>query len=393
MPIPDLYSLLTLQTTEGVLDSMLVTAQQLELPVTAWEEESVGRTFLTVVATQLASFTQTGQRAAGGGFLDYSSGDWLTVEADQQFDVQRVEATYASGNLRLTNSGPNPYVLTAADVRAYNSDTGATFTSTTGGTLNPGSFLDVNVVADVAGSGSNSVPGLVRDLVTPIADVTCVNTEAYVGTDAELDEPLRERCRLSMARVTPNAVRYSFEYYALSAQIGSSSAGCTRVLVVQGDGTNTVYCASAAGTLTGDVLDPGTPLGAVDLSINENCVVTGLSEETLPAQEVPVAVVATVFLGPQSTLTNAEAQSLAGAGLIALFTSVPIGGWSIPVYGRGIFVNNIETAIFSALAGQAVQVVLNLPVPGGLNLPAVPMSQTQVAVLSAVTVNVQRLSQ
>lgn len=398
MTVPDLFFLLQPQTPEGVLDSMLVTAADLGLPVTAWQAGSVARTMLTVFATSLSQFTSAAQVAAAGGFLDYSSGDWLTLEADQVFDVQREEATFATGALRLSNTTASAVVLAPGDVRAYSVQTGATYTSSTGGTLPPQVLgvpgtLDLTVVADVAGSGSSAIPGLVSQLVTPVAGVTCTNLVAYVGTDAELDEPLRQRCRLSMARATPNAVASAFEFFALSALLPSGApAGCTRVLVAQGDGTNTVYCASSSGPLTGDVIDPATPLGAVDLAINDNCVVTGLAEETLPAVQVLVPVSATVYLRSTSTLTDAEAQGLAGAGLIAFFSQVPIGGYNVPPLGRGIFTNNLETAIEAPLAGQILQVVMSSPVPVAPTMPSIAMSAPQVAVLGPVTISVQRVS-
>lgn len=406
MPIPDLFYLLAPTTPEDCVDSMLVTAGLLGLPVTAWQPGSAARTNLTIIGTTLSQFTSTAQLAAAGGFLEYATGDWLTVLANQNFDVQRVDATFAEGTLRLTNGGTNVYVLAAGDVRAYNSGaapsftggTGATYTSTTGGTLNPGSFLDVTIVADVAGSGSNGVVGVVAKLVTPIADVEAVNTTDLFGNDAEGDEALTARCRESMARVTPNGPADAYRYYALSAtKTDGSSAGCTRLRVVEGDGTVTLYCASGAGPLLGSTpgtpgapTDPTTQLGAVHKSVNDNCVPTGISESTFPAVGVNVPVQVAIYIPATSTFTDAEVQGIVGAALIAFFATAPVGGFDYPGLGQGIFTNNIEFAIALAFPGVPIQVVLATPAPVAPTAPAIVLTDNQIAVLTTVVVSVQR---
>lgn len=414
MAVPTLIELYTPLTDDQVLGSFLAFAAQLGLPVTAWEPGSVGREMFEIYATQLAAQTDEGQVAAAGGLLDYSSGDWLTLCADQVFDVQRLDATFAAGTLRLFNNSGIAVVLAPGDVRAYDAGlvpgsdpslpqsqipilsggagrlggTGKTYTSTTGGTIAPGGSLDVTVSADEAGSASTAQPGAISALATPISGVYCSNPLLIAADDGESDPALRARCRESMARASPNGPSDSYRFFSTSALLpDGSSAGCTKVLVVQQDGSILLYCAGDSGPLAGTVGDAASPLGAVDASVRASSIPTGLGETTLSAVGVPVVIAMTVWLSQGATVSDAEALASVSAGLAALFVALPVGGYNVPGFGRGLFVNNVETAVFDSLPGQVVQVQLSSP------SGTVTLTQDEVATLASLTVTFVRLQQ
>ncbi len=405
MSVPTLEDLYGPLTKDDVLATILAFAVQLDLPVTAWQEGSAGRELLEIIAQQLANQTDMGQVTAAGGLLDYAVLGWLTLCADQVFDVQRQEATYAQGPLTLTNYSATPYVLAPGDVRAYvagiitsppgaspivrsapSGNSGATFSSTDGGTLPAavGTFglpgfvpgtLTLAVVADIAGTGSSCLAGELSALATPISGVIPYNPGAMVASDDELDPPLRARCRASMARVTLNGPEDAYRYYATSAVYAGSPAGCTRVYVQQNDGSNVVYCAGDSGAI-----QPGPAFDAIVESVQSNCVPTGLGCDVRSAENLVVPVRMTLFLSALATVTDAEAAQAAVDNLGSLYRGYPIGGISVPQLSfQGLFLNVLEQAGFAAAPGQVLQVTVQDP-------PAnVPMTATQVAVLGATT--------
>lgn len=419
MAVPTFDELIAPLTEDQVLAAELQTAALLQLPVTAWQPGGVVREVLEINATVLANQTQASQLAVRGGFLDYATRDWLTLNADQKFDVQRIEATFASGVLTLTNSGPTSYVLAPGDVRAIQAGlvtsfgppvvrdpisgpgAGKTYTSISGGTLPaqsggvPGT-LGVQMVADEAGADSTAPAGYVSALATPLSGVTCANADTWAGTDEESDPSLIARCRASWARVTPNGPKDAYTFYALSASLpDGSSAGATRVLVLQQDGTIVVYCASPSGALPGAVGTPGTALWAVDQAIQANCVPTGLAAATLSAVDYTVPVSVTVYLRPGTTFSNDQVRAAVQSAMTAFFEVVPIGGYKVaelPIPGiflgpsgpGGIYQNNLENVVFDALPGQVLQVKVTSP-PGDQ-----PLDFNQVAVLGALSITVQR---
>jgi hypothetical protein len=421
MPTPSFDDLMTPLTDDQVLASELQTAVLLQMPVSAWQDGGVVREMLEINATAVSVTSQLAIPALKAGFLDFSSGDWLTLEADQTFDVQRIEATFATGTLLLYNAGSITYTLNPGDVRAYDAGTitnpgndpaspstqvgltapvlriggtGATYTSTTGGVLLPGQTISVTLVADEAGSASGAVPGAISALATPLSGVFVSNPALLSGEDEESDPNLRARCRESMARASPNGPADAYRYFATSAVLANGSpAGITKVYVQQLDGSVVVYCGDDAGPASGAVGDTTAPLGAADFAIQSNCVPTGIAETTLAAIPVPVSVSLTVYLSPTATISNDDAIVAAQKGVAALFVAVPIGGFNVPDVGRGIFTNNFETAVFDALAGQALQVIMILPVPSTTPL-AVSMTSPQIAVLQGtVGVSVVRVAQ
>lgn len=375
MPVPTLEELFTPLTREQVVDSMLGVAEDLSLPIEAWQPESVGREILEITAQKVSDQSATGAVAAAGGLLDYAEGDWLTLSADQIYEVERVEATFATGTLRLTNTSAIAYVLAAGDIRAAHDDTGQTYTSTTGGTLNPSDTLDLTMVADEPGSDSNAAVGDITTLVTPLFGVTAANTTVFVGVDEETDAQLVTRARESMAKASPNGPADAYNYYAKTAtrSADGTSIGVTRTNIFQGDLTITVYVADASGPIALADLDE------VNTYIQENVVPTGYTVTVANATAVPVAVTATVYLTPGSSLSSSDIQTAVEERLIAYFANAPVGGYVVT--GGFIFTSAIVGEIFQAAPADIIKVELALP------LTDVPLISSEVATLTTVSIS------
>jgi phage-related baseplate assembly protein len=379
MTVPTLEQLYTPFTRDDVLAVQLQVASAVGLPVTAWQDGSVGREYLEIHAQSIANFSETSMPAAAAGLLDYATGNWLTLTAFEQYEVTRISSTFGTTPVVLTNTSVNSYTLAAGDVRLYNVETGKTYTSTTGGTLAPGNVtattLELTIVADQPGTGSNASVGAISGFVTPIQGVTATNADPLVGTDEETDEALRIRCRESMAKASPNGPADAYNYFAKTATRAAddSAIGVTRTNVVQGNGTNFIYVADSSGPIAAaDVTE-------VDTYIQDNVVPTGFTAVTANATAVTVNVAATIYLRRGTTLTTAELTTAIEERLTTYFALAPIGGYQAG--GGFIFTSAIIGQIFEA-SSEIVRVVLTDPAAD------VALDEDEVAVLGAVTVTI-----
>lgn len=374
MPIT-LQTLFEPKTRDQILEQILGVAQAVGLPIEAWQEGSVGRELMTVFAQKLADYSTVGALAAGGGLLGYATEDWLTLLAQELYLIERIPATSGTCSVTLTNSSAVAYVLAAGEVRVVNGTTGETYTSTDGGNLNAlGGSLVLTVQADEPGTASNAAVGAINALVTPLLGVTVTNTSACVGTDDETDTALVARCRDSLGRASPNGPAEAYSYFAKTATRTADGTliGVTRVNVVQGELTVTVYVADSDGPLE------SADLSDVNTAIQENCVPTGYTATVANATGVTVPVTCTVYLSPSSSLSIADLTSAVNERLVDYFATAPIGGYVVA--GGFIFRSAIIGEVFQAAPADIIKVDLAAPAAD------VPLNPNQVAVLGTVTV-------
>lgn len=356
-----LAEMFTPMTKDEFLAGMLTLADSLGFPTSAWQPGSVAREILEITAQQLANGSEITSAVAAGGLLDYATEGWLTLLAQSVYNITRIEATFGTGSVTMTNASGVGYTITANDVHFLNSTTGATYTNTTGGTLGAGSTLTVEIIADVAGSSANAVAAQINALVTPLLGVTVSNAAALTASDAESDDQLRARCRASLAAASPNGPSDAYNYFATSSvRENGSSVGITRSKVLETQGDVTVYVATDSGAVPGSAGDPTTDLGAVNANIQANCVPTGMTATVATAIVFPVSVTGDVYLKAGSTISPAACQALILAQLQAYWKTIPIGGFDIGSGGK-IFLDAIIGQVFQAHA-DIIQATLSAPV-------------------------------
>jgi phage-related baseplate assembly protein len=354
---PTLIQLFTPYTSDDILASMLDVAQRVGLPATAWQPVSVGREVLAICAQEIANYSVIGAAgAAAGGLLDYATGDWLTLLAISNFGVTRIPSSFGTTTVNLSNTSATTYTIAAGDIIFVNERTGQTYTNTTGGVLNANTgTLTLSVIANEAGSVANANPNEITELQTPLLGVTCTNIDPLVGDDEQSDDDLRELCRESMAKASPNGPRDAYSYFAKTAtRPDGSNIGITRVRVVQGNGTIDVYLADADG-----IVSP-TDVGYVNTAINANCVPTGFSENTYSANAHNILIAGDAYLVAGSTLTDADAQAAILTQLTTYFKTIPIGGYDIGAGGY-VFLDAIIGQVFRATQGELIQFVPSSP--------------------------------
>jgi len=277
MPIPfdsplTLDQLLAPLTYEQTLDLIFTTAAKMGLPATQWQAGGVAREWCAVWASVLARqddagnfIGYNGQAAtiARAGFLDTCAllpdNRWMDLLGVNVFDEARLPAQTATGIVTVFNTshssyGPFPagtfgFTSTANGVTYKNKDT---FSIPPATTLLPG-IVNVTVIATVEGAAGSTPAGTITQFVSPPGPgVTCTNTDALIGVDAESNLAYAARCRAKWGAISPNGASKAAEYAALSATYNNSGVmtpcGVNRVRIETGtNGNVTVFIAAPDG--------------------------------------------------------------------------------------------------------------------------------------------------
>lgn len=342
-------------TRDQFVESMLQILADLGLPTTAWQELSAVREFIYATANSDAILSDSITPAARAGLLDYAEGQWLTLTADQEYDVERIVSTFATGDIRLTESDGDPHTFAAGDVRVLNETTGKTYTNTEGGTLTANGTLDLAFIADEPGSASDLVSGQTLSLLTAIPGVTPSYVADLLGQDEETDQSVRDRCRDSMAKASPNGPAAAYDYYAKSAlRPDGTAVGVTRTKRVEANATVTLYCADADGGISAP--DVAIVQDVIDL----NVVPTGFTAVVVAASTLAVSLAFTLSRSPTATASEASLETLINAAIASYFSSIPVGG-DPSLSFQGIFVSTLIQRIRNAAGANVVDVVVTLP--------------------------------
>jgi len=317
--------LTTTQIRQAIYDGLAAQGTD----TTLWKPGAVVRTLIACVAVVLAALSTMISLVARMGFLELSSGAWLTLVAKYVYGVTRFEATFATGAVTLTNTGGGVYSLGIGDVVLSNPTTGKTYVSTEALNLAAHGTATIAVQATEAGSASTSAAGAVTTIETgSLMGVACANAIAIVGLDEELDAALISRCRDKTAAVSPNGPADAYSFFARSAlRADGTSIGVTRVRTVPGtDGSLNVYVATATGAVTGDEDDPSTDLGRIAADIWEYAEPQCVTAHAVSATPVAIDISVQVWCYDTLGLTDVELDAAIGASLIAWLSVQPIGG-------------------------------------------------------------------
>jgi len=359
MSFLSLASLLYQATKAEIYAKALTIAETVGLPVTSWSPGDPTRSLYYVLSEELEAVEDIVVGYIASGFLDFAEGEWLTALAWEVFRVERTEATYASTTVTLTNGGGALFEgIEPGDLTLKNSITEKTYTNASGGTLasGPGTTLDVDVIADEAGSDSSAAATEIDTMVTTLLGVTCSNATAATGIDAESDAALRIRCRAKLGSLSPNGPRDAYDYVVTTPALTGTS-GITRSRTVDDSDTGdvTVYLAGPSGAVSG-----------ADRALAEAAVITYalpccITPTVVSATGVPVAITYQLWLYESVNKTEAEVISAIDAALAAAFLVRPIGGDVITVPPGALHVSLIESVIRGVYPDHAFKVAVTVP--------------------------------
>lgn len=353
-----LTALLTSRGRAQLLADGLEIAESLTLPVTSWLTGDPTRALFVFLAGILGEALEPmATDMIKAGFKDHAEEDGLTILAKQQFNVDRVEATYASTEIVLTNGSGANYPLEAGDVIVKSTTSDATYTSTSGGTLAPLGTLTIDVVADVAGSDSSAAIGEIDDLVTTLLGVTCTNPAAAVGLDEETDESVVERCDDKLASFSPNGPRDVYDYVARTSDLtGIETITRSRSTHDSDYGQVTLYVADADGAVSGG------DLTAVQDAIVEWGAPLCITPTAVSASALAVPITYELWLYESVNQTEAEVEEAVNDALTALFAARPIGGdIKAPAVTGSINVALIRGTIRNVYPNHTIDVVVTVP--------------------------------
>ncbi|WP_437935309.1 baseplate J/gp47 family protein [Sorangium sp. So ce341] len=301
----------------------------MKLPVTSWQDGGAAKAIISVVAAIFAGFTEIIALAIRANFLDTAEGIWLTLLAYYVYGVTRIEATFASGEVRLVNTGGGIFEFEPGEFICKHSVTGKQYTNVAFFKLEAGQTLPVAIRALEAGSRSSATPGQITELVTTMRGVTCTNPAPVVGRDGETDPELRERCRDSLGALSPNGPEAAYIYWAKSARRADGSAvNVNRVWVSKASsvGHVTVYVASPNGAVPGTIGDDSTDLGAVDKAIRTKVIPVGVTCTVASAAPRPLPVTGTAWVEAAANMSDVQWKLMFDQQIDSYLSAVPIGG-------------------------------------------------------------------
>ena len=260
---------------------MLQWSSALGLPTTSWQPGAWVRTIYAVMARGFGAQDSVISTMAQGGFLQFAAAitpdpsldssivtpGWLDILADGGYNVQREPATYATGEITLTNGSASTYGPYAPGTyHIDNPTTKASYHNVNTLTIAPSTDTFAMFAADIAGIGGTSATNTITHATTSLTGVTVTNAGSLVGANAQSNATLVQLCRAKQAARSPNGPRGSYEFFALEAaglladlDPSVTIVPITRVLVERNKATGTVTTTVASAD--GDV--PGVALLAV----------------------------------------------------------------------------------------------------------------------------------
>ncbi len=227
-----LADILTPSDRAEMLALLLAIAAELDAPTTAWQSGNPILTMLTTASEKLADLTAVTVEIAKGGFGDLLPSDaWADLWAQSRFNVVRVPATQASGDMTLTCSASavgNTYAI--GEVIVAHATTGKTYRNTAAVTVSPSTTLTLQpFAADEPGIASNAAPATITTMVSSIVGVTCSNPLTFIGTDKETTPALVSRARSKLGALSPNGPKDAYDYVVRSPSIRTQSRGARRL--------------------------------------------------------------------------------------------------------------------------------------------------------------------
>jgi phage-related baseplate assembly protein len=381
-----LAELTTALTADEVETAIYAAVEARGAKTTTWKPGAVVRTIIAGVSIVLAAFSSLIAAVSSGGFLDLATEDWLTLLAQYVFGVERLNGTFATGEVTLTNTSGSQYFGGADDLIVQNSTTEAVYRSTGAWQVNPSSTADVEVRAVVIGSDSTSPAGDIDTLVTTLSGVTVSNAAALVGTDEETDPELRTRCLERTGPLSPMGPADAYGYAARNAVTSTGDAiGVTRVATqAVGDGTINVWVATATGEVTGTAGNPATDLGAIAAAIYEEAEPLSVEAVVDTATALTTAVTYELWIYTSASLTETEVEDLVETALESLFSGTPIGAHLVGT-DRTMYLDDIVSAI-DAVRSEIFHVEVSAPAAD------VTVAVDEVPVIGTVTATINLIA-
>lgn len=426
-----LSSLVVPATQVNALGVELAIAQGLGLPVTAWQPLGVARTILATNATIVSQYSQTVSFLAQGAYASYAAlmvdsfgnpiTTWMDLRSVDQYNVPRIQATQASGNVPVTNTSGIAYSYSPNNPLHFQNPGGTnqTYTSLTSGTISASSTATSVVVvqADAAyiGAAGTVGSGTTLTLLTPLAGVTVQPlTASLVGSNAETNAALLARCQNKLGSLSPNGASQAYVYIVdslpvfgsvlptgllFTAPSSSNPYGVVSTItrattsLVIGSGIINVYVANAAGAPFGVAEGPISGItnavpaivtvpGGHGLGVGQQAfsIISGVQGATGANNNVASTP---AWVASYSTATTLQLNNIVAPGAYVSGGSIEVGDLGMADAAiQAQTVPNGQTAIVSAASNVSVNVTATVYIPAAAGVSAATATSNISAALS-----------
>lgn len=252
------------------------------VPIDSWlSTTNVGLALTEETSQLLASLREDISFLAAAMFLQYATGDGLTLFSKSQYQNDRLPASPTEGIMRLLSavSAPTYNIAVGQLIVGSSSDPAITFTNITGGTLLPNSFLDLQFRATEAGTKFNlsnsqpivfktALPGVsISNPIYPLS-VTWITKQ---GTNEESDESLIQRNISRWGTIGAECNTQALIYFATLPPSGYTTSPVKYVRVLSNFISNTTVTGYWPGCVTivlGNDLGPLAPADKLAVEAN-----------------------------------------------------------------------------------------------------------------------------
>jgi hypothetical protein len=279
-----------------------------QYPLSDFESGAVGRTILEVNAQTISNWTGAISNVAAGGFTLLAMGAWLTLLAQQIYNLQRKLALPTLGLIQCTDAGgQGPWTLTPG-ATIFVSESGNQYTPLVQATLPQSKSVCVPVTSVNAGAIYNDEVGTITTLSTSLPGVTLSNNFGLQLGAVPWQASTAYDVGYLVRPQTPNG----FIYFATSGS-GTSGSTAPRWTTTLGasfsDGTVTWICWSPDGTLNSYLqgqVNASPALGEVYILRQQSIV-----EETVAA-DIVLQVVTQGYVGQATVAVSTDSGSTYG---------------------------------------------------------------------------------
>lgn len=349
MPPPvDINTLLTPLDTDTVFNEWMTALQAAGVPSNTWRVGGPMRTLMRIIAASLVAMWTVTIAMISGGFIETSSGNWLTFLAFYVYGVVRVAATQAQGSVTLVNAGGGVFDANPGDLILQNPTTKKTYTNVATIHLAAGATLQgVLIIAQETGSASTTASGTVLGFVTPWPQVTATTSTDVVGLDAQSDDDLKATCMSKLGALSLLGPRDAYAYAIRTANDNGVPVNINRRSITRTSSTGIVgvVCASPSGAPS-----PGD-LTAVASNIEAVARPDTVTVNTSGATVVASAQAITVWAIQTAGLDAPGLTTMVQAAVTELVSAYPIGGLTKPPATTGfLFASDLTGAAKDAHA-------------------------------------------
>jgi hypothetical protein len=369
-----IYSMFTPETAASIYKSGFELMAALNVAVTTWREGDPTRAVLNYIAEVIENRDLVISSYIRSGFLSWAEGGWLTLHAKEIYGIERDEAEYATSTVTIQNTSGAHYTWDAGALRFSSSTSGATYRSTSGGTLAGPGYLDIDVIADEPGSSSSAGTDEIDTLLTPFLGVSMYSSTIAVGQDEQSDASLRTQCRAALGALSPNGPPDAYEYVCVTEAL----TGDTEITKATSDGntsdgTVAVWVAGASGPVSSGAL--ALAQDAVEAWATPLCVTPTVQNAT----SIDVNLTATV----SGTGVPATIEDDVESALAAMLAEIPIGKDGEPgLLALSALYSLIQGVLVdSGVAGATATITVpsgNVTATAGQNLVVGTVSVTEV---------------